>query len=95
MKVNTSDINICGTHLQGYVNISYSSLVKKLGPPESSGCEKSQAEWKISDGDVVATIYDWKEYCNPKKISHWHIGGNSPKAVTLISEILNVRCEMA
>lgn len=72
-----------GTHLQGYINVSYSSLVGAFGNPQyfASGDGKVQCEWNLLINGEVVTIYDWKEGGKPvQNISEWHIGGYSKKA---------------
>jgi len=85
MKINTNDIDIGGTHLQGYVSVSYQKLCKKLGPPIRSNGDKVQAEWVLEEDGVIATIYDWKEYGrSPEFVTDWHIGGHDSDALTLV-----------
>lgn len=94
---NDKDINCCGTHYQGNLTADYAKLKKLFGQPSDGDGYKVDAEWDVefSDG-TVATIYNWKDgknYCGshgtPKtKITDWHIGGMSKKAVELIQAVV-------
>ncbi|CAB4133861.1 hypothetical protein UFOVP263_27 [uncultured Caudovirales phage] len=87
---NTSDVNINGTSLQGYIQANYYDLVELFGEPNSGDEYKIDAEWDIlfEDG-TVATIYNWKDgknYCGSDgfpvdDITDWHIGGFNKEAV--------------
>ena len=94
---NQSNINISGTHLQGYINVEYSTLKKLFGKPTAGDSYKTDAEWEIQFEDgSVATIYNWKNgknYCGkegiPKtKITKWNIGGNDVSVVQKLESIL-------
>lgn len=86
------NIDINGTHLQGYIEISYANLVRVLGDPEMMD-DKVQVQWdlKFSDGTIV-TIYDWKERKNPSDITFWHIGGHSEEAVKKVKSLFVSSC---
>jgi hypothetical protein len=91
-RINDASTNTTGTHLQGYVDISYSRLVEVLGPPLEGDGYKVRAEWTLQRGGVVATIYDWKEYATDvKRVRDWHIGGRDPDAILLVEEVLGTR----
>ncbi|MFN6304369.1 MAG: hypothetical protein ACK42H_19455 [Planctomycetota bacterium] len=87
---NSQDININGSHLQGYVDAGYDELLTLFGKPHDGDGYKVDAEWSVqfSDG-TVATIYNYKNgrnYCGssgtPKQsITNWHIGGFTKQAV--------------
>jgi len=86
-----------GTSLQGYVKVSYSKLVRTLGKPLKGDGYKVDAEWVLQASDgTIATIYNYKTGKNylgeagkpVSKITKWHIGGNSPKALTHIVSAL-------
>jgi len=94
-STNSNDAN--GTHLQGYIDASYSELCTTFGEP-SEGCGyKTDAEWvlKFDDG-TIATIYNYKDgkaYLGedglPKQdIRDWHIGGFNKKAVELVTDAI-------
>ena len=94
---NQSNIDVNGTHFQGYIDVEYSVLKKIFGKPTSGEGYKTDAEWEIlfEDGNV-ATIYNWKNGKNylgregtPKtKITHWNVGGLSKEVVERIQDIL-------
>ncbi len=94
---NQSNIDVNGTHFQGYIDAEYRVLKKIFGKPQSDEGYKTDAEWDIlfEDG-TVATIYNWKNGKNylgregtPKtKITHWNVGGNSKEVVERIQEVL-------
>ena len=62
---------------------------------------KISVEWefKFSDDtdDVIATIYNWKDGINyddqdgveVEKLTNWHIGGHSKKAVEKVLQLVN------
>ena len=99
--INSENVDCNGTSFKGDIsNVSYRKLVKVFGKETfgMSGDEKSQCEWNIQFEDgTVATIYDWKvnkKYCGKEglsksKVTEWHIGGHSSKAVELVKEALN------
>ena len=80
MKFTTqADVN--GTSLQGYMPAYLHQLIEVFGEPEAGG-DKTTVEWCLSFEDgTVATIYDWKEYDTPTGRYNWHIGGRSQRAV--------------
>jgi hypothetical protein len=81
----TTDADVNGTSLQGYVQAYYHQLVEVFGEPEGGG-DKTTVEWCLSFEDgTVATIYDWKEYETPMGLHRWHIGGRSQKAVDRVT----------
>jgi hypothetical protein len=50
-----------GTHLIGYIETRYESLIKAFGNPLGSDGHKISGEWFFTDEDGgVFTIYDWK-----------------------------------
>lgn len=101
--VISPEIDVQGTHLQGYIEIDYQTLVDRLGPPtyicqprkwdEEDGT-KTNWEWYISaasgDGVVIATLYNWKTWgtYDPKFVGTWHIGGHDERAVALVKYLL-------
>jgi hypothetical protein len=86
---NEIDIDINGTHLQGYVHLKYEQLVAAFGQPTEADGYKVDAEWglRFDDGEIV-TIYNWKNgknYCGPdglrpEEITEWHVGGHNARA---------------
>lgn len=92
---------IDGTSLQGYIDITYEELCKKLGKPNMEGDPyKVDAEWgiKFSDG-TVATIYNYKtgrrylgnEGLDVEDICDWHIGGRDKSIVERVCKLLNTK----
>lgn len=90
LKINTTNIGISGTSLQGKFNAFYDTLVKKLGEPIQTRNERdgTQVEWHIAKDGIVATIYDYKDSHYPKYITDWNIGGFSKEAVKLVNNLL-------
>ena len=94
------NIQIEGSCLQGYVDISYSDLVEIFGKPYLYNLEtgdKVDAEWRIKfDDKTIATIYNYKDghvYCgddgnNVEDIRDWHIGGTSSKSYEMVFKCL-------
>lgn len=100
-RINDPSTRIDGTHLQGYLDITYQELVLTLGEPKS-GYDKSLAHWTIlgtiKGSWVVATIYDYKTYTNNvERITDWHIGGYDSNALELVKRAIEFakvkRCE--
>lgn len=84
------------TSLQGYVEATYAHLVSVLGAPDrGSDDRKTDAEWRVSGGGVVATIYNYKNgpaYRGPEgtpveAIAEWNVGGNSELALQLVGQL--------
>ncbi len=93
---NDKYIYCSGTHLQGYIDITYAELKAKFGKPHNSDGYKVDAEWDIEFADgTVATIYNWKNGKNyngknglgKTKITDWHIGGNDIKVVQKVKDL--------
>lgn len=87
-----------GTSLQGYIDADYKTLCKVFGKETNDGDGyKVDAEWllEFSDG-VVATIYNYKDGKNyngrsglaKSKITDWHVGGRSARAVANVEQML-------
>lgn len=96
--INTSDTT--GTSLKGYINISRRDLNTAFGAVDRDDTnDKVQYEWNLlfevggGYGDVIATIYDYKEESDIAldSIHHWHVGGNSPLAVACVYMALGNR----
>jgi len=87
-----------GTHLQGYIDTTYENIVSVLGKQHHHGDDyKTDAEWNIKFEDgTIATLYNWKNglnYCRDEglpleDITEWNIGGHSPRAVALLTDLL-------
>ena len=93
---------VSGTHLQGYIECDYKTLIEGFGKPDTE-CDgyKIDREWilKFEDG-TVATIYNYKNgknYCGPQQglkpedIKKWHVGGKSKMAVTLVEMSIDAK----
>lgn len=92
---------IAGTSLQGYTPpTTRDELSAVLGEPiQYEGGDKVTIEWGVRLGSTVATVYDWKRYeqgtpANDEKMVY-NIGGNDPKAVTLIEGLLQLGRKVA
>ena len=95
-----SDVCASGTSLMGHVNATYAELVKVFGEPTERDGDKNTVGWslefRVGRGkqgledieNLRATIYDWKPMCTPFECYDWHIGGDSPRVVRLISHKL-------
>ena len=80
--------DISGTHLIGYITITYKELVAVLGQPHLTDGDKITAEWNLETVEgVVITIYDYKEDETPKGLYDWHIGGHGPLALTVVQQL--------
>jgi hypothetical protein len=102
MQFNTHNqvsIDNNGTHLQGYINCDYQTLIKIFGHPLHSGFDnyKTDAEWHIKFADQsVATIYNWKNGYNylgtagkaVSQIKQWNVGGFDKHAVERVSSAI-------
>lgn len=92
MKFST-DANVNGTSLQGYITTDYATLVETFGSPsygpnDTTG-DKVTCEWALLFADgTVATIYDWKEYETPMGRHRWHIGGTNYQAVERVYDVM-------
>jgi hypothetical protein len=99
---NQAQIDINGTHLQGYVDAKYAELVSLFGKPTDGDGYKVDAEWvlRFEDGEV-ATIYNYKNgknYCGDEglaveQIGNWHIGGNRKSVVDKVQIALDLHRE--
>lgn len=83
---------IIGTSLQGYVTADYSELCKAFGSPGNGDGYKIDAQWIVEDGEIVATVYNYKDGPNymgedgrpVRDIMDWHIGGKDERAIDLV-----------
>ena len=87
-----------GTSLQGYIVVSYDTLVELFGEPTEGDGYKTDAEWTIKWEDgTVTTIYNWKNGKNynseeydgdggtfTEEIVDWNVGGKGSKSVELL-----------
>lgn len=100
LKVNHSDANINGNHLQGYVYSTKEKIKQVLGRANVEQLDmwdidlldKILTEWTLvfPDGNS-ATIYDWKldKPLEQTEEYRWHIGGNSFDVVDRITKLLD------
>lgn len=91
-----------GAHFVHEIDIDYSTLIEKLGPPTYPDGDnyKTDAEWVIyfPDVDNVVTIYNWKDGKNylgeegldKEDITEWHIGAHNSEYVDKIYELLMI-----
>jgi hypothetical protein len=105
MKFVIDDNIVGGTCLQGYLNMPFSRLVAVLGEPGEGDGYKVAFEWQLRfDDGTVATIYDYKvsslyddesaptpETMRTNEFSDWHVGGNSKRALELVTELFAER----
>ena len=86
---------IHSTCLKGYVRADFDELVMAFGEPLEGDGDKTQAEWVLlftmPDGEeVVATVYDWKQYDTAVvNVKDWNIGGHDYRAPELVIDYLN------
>jgi hypothetical protein len=101
---NQQEIGISGTCLQGQITAKYDELVALFGKPTDGDGYKVDAEWNVRfDDGVVASIYNWKDgpnYCGAEgtpahKITDWHIGGETKRAVDQVQITLDLHRECA
>lgn len=101
LKVKEAKWNaVNGTSLQGYVYCDYATLKKVFGKEHSDGDGyKVDAEWMLQfDDGVVATIYNYKDGKNyngarglaKSKITEWHVGGKSARAVRNVEDMIEM-----
>lgn len=93
-----NNIRLDGTHLQGYVNVSYNQLINVFGEPNGIHDKyKIDAEWVVEfPAGIIATIYNYKDGKNylgeegseVEDINEWHIGGHEYIAILFIKERL-------
>lgn len=95
---NDTDIDIFGTHLQGYIDCSYQQLTTLFGEPDPTTSWKVNWEWIIKfDDGTVATVYDWKSGSRLRDIDgnrdtaivQWNIGGHNRKALDYLYNTIN------
>jgi hypothetical protein len=93
MKFETGDhVEVVGTFLQGCIETTYQKLCEVFGEPtvyDLDSDEKTHAEWDIRFEDgTIATVYDWKNYCDPEDVEEWMIGGKNRRSVDLVMETI-------
>jgi hypothetical protein len=89
--MNNTELTAVGTSLMGYTpKITRKELETFFGSPIEFVSGKVTTEWILNLDSEIVTIYDYKNELAPAfdESYTWHIGGNSPKAVELVLEIL-------
>jgi len=89
---NDSNLNLDGTGLIGYLEITYQNLVSLFGEPTKGGGYKTDAEWHLKTPNGVISIYNYKDgrnYLgdkgkNAENITDWHVGGSNKEAYDFI-----------
>lgn len=96
--INSKDINIDFTCLQGYIRATKEELIEVFGPITwDENYDKVTCEWDLEftdqDGNkTVATIYDWKTDGVPFGETYsWHIGGFDHKAVEYVNAYFKMK----
>ena len=94
-----------GTHLVGYIECDYQTLVDCFGEPKPEHCDgyKTDVEWRVAENSLSypIAIYNWKNgknYCGRfglpvKDIKRWNIGGKNSSDVSLIEQVLRCRLQ--
>ena len=78
-----------GTHLQGYIETTFSELKEAFGAPSFENYdphEKVNAEWVLDINGKIATIYNWKTGRVPMGEYTWHVGGHDESVLEVLSE---------
>ena len=105
LKATMNDVNIGGTSLKGYIATTRAELDRVFGKGIEEDTGKTRYEWWLlfedEDEDVIATIYDWKNYdweddgniayLRPNEVFRFNIGGSSHRAVEAIKEAMDAR----
>tara|TARA_R100000322_G_scaffold140306_1_gene96038 strand:- start:3328 stop:3648 length:321 start_codon:yes stop_codon:yes gene_type:complete len=94
---NQDRIDVNGTHLQGYIGVTFDCLCELFGEPTWGDEYKVDWEWMVQFEDgTVATVYNWKNgpnYCGhrgmmPHMIKEWHVGGHTREALNHVQDLL-------
>jgi hypothetical protein len=93
---DNDNINVNMSHLQGYIEVPKSELVRVLGKPLEYGDDKIINEWFLEVADEngeagVITIYDWKNYDMaelPDDYARWNVGGFVNACPRVLHELL-------
>ena len=78
--------------LQGYIYTTFEELVRTFGEPlfsqsKGNATDKTTCEWQLRfDDGTQCTIYDYRERRTPKDAYEWHVGGQTARAVDLVTE---------
>ena len=83
LTIRSTNVDISGTHLQGYAEATLAQLVALIGWPQT-GADKTTCQWTwdLYNGQRV-TVYDWKLSSAPGLYERvrWNIGGDSLDAL--------------
>ena len=94
---NDEEIDINGSHRQGYIQADYERLLGLFGKPTDGDGYKVDWEWCIEfeDGEI-ATVYNWKSGPNfgyydvgPGQIKTWNVGGFNQRALANLEKVIN------
>jgi len=100
MAESFQELDRDGTHLVGYIECDYQTLVDCFGEPKPEHCDgyKTDVEWRVAENSLSypIAIYNWKNgknYCGRfglpvKDIKRWNIGGKNGSDVSLIEQVL-------
>jgi len=82
-----------GTFLVGMISATYEEMKQAFGRPLKGDGDKTRAEWVVlfdtDEGDVVATVYDWKCSEIPiEDVQVWNVGGKSIDALMRIEDAI-------
>jgi len=100
MAESFQELDRDGTHLVGYIECDYQTLVDCFGKPNPEHCDgyKTDVEWRVAQSSLgyPIAIYNWKNgknYCGRfglpvKDIKRWNIGGKNGSDVNLIEQVL-------
>ena len=100
MAESFQELDRDGTHLVGYIECDYQTLIDVFGEPNPEHCDgyKTDVEWRVAENSLSypIAIYNWKNgknYCGRfglpvKDIKRWNIGGKNSSDVILIEQVL-------
>ena len=100
MAESFQELDRDGTHLVGYIECDYQTLVDCFGEPKPEHCDgyKTDVEWRVAENSLSypIAIYNWKNgknYCGRfglpvKDITRWNVGGKNSSDVILIEQVL-------
>lgn len=99
VKVTRTEYSAKGIQKVGTVDVSYNTLVSKLGNPELVDDDGIRVEWNLvfteMDGtDIPVTVYDWNEepIDTPiKDVTVWNVASTIPMGLTNLTLLLHNR----
>ena len=91
------NLNLDGTGLIGYVEITHKDLVDLFEEPCEGDKYKIDAEWLLKTPYGNVSIYNYKDgknYCgengtNVENITNWHVGGSNEDSYKFIIEYIS------